>query len=212
MRSSALLLLALLPGASLSFVALSAAAQVPPVRPGGAAPPEGPGRITGVVSDSTGQPLLNAAITLRSAADSTLVTGVLADRAGRFQIAGLAPGEYQVRVSLIGYRPRSSEVIRITPQQPTVDLGPIALQVSAVQLEAVEARVERPAVVVEADRTVYNTKSMPVASTGNASDVLRSVPELEVDVNDNVKLRGNQAVAIHLNGRPAPLRGEQLEE
>ncbi|MGH7507740.1 MAG: TonB-dependent receptor plug domain-containing protein, partial [Longimicrobiales bacterium] len=54
------------------------------------------------------------------------------------------------------------------------------------------------------------TKSMPIASIGTAIDVLRAVPELEVDVNDNVKLRGNQPVAVHLNGRPAPLRGEQL--
>jgi hypothetical protein len=207
MRAAATLLSALL----LTVLPVSSLlAQEPPVRAPGARVLTGPGRIAGSVSDTSRLPLSSAAVTLRSAADSALVTGVMTDQDGNFRIEGLAPGQYLLRVSLIGYKPRSSEVIALTQQAPTVELGAIALETSVVQLDAVEATAERAAVVIEADRTVYNTKSMPVASTGNATDVLRAVPELEVDVNDNVKLRGNQSVAIHLNGRPAPLQGEQL--
>jgi hypothetical protein len=207
MRAAATLLSALL----LAMLPLfPAQAQEPPVRPPGAQAPAGPGRIAGSVSDTTRMPLSAAAVTLRNAADSALVTGVMTDKDGNFRIEGLAPGQYLLRVSLIGYKPRSSEMISLTPQAPTVDLGAIALETSVVQLDAVEATAERAAVVIESDRTVYNTKAMPIASTGNATDVLRAVPELEVDVNDNVKLRGNQSVAIHLNGRPAPLQGDQL--
>jgi hypothetical protein len=205
MKPATLLQLGLLLGS----LSASATAQVP-VRPGGAQLPAGPGRIAGRVTDRSGQPLTSAAITLRSAPDSSLVTGVLTAKDGRFLVEGLPAGDYLLRVSLIGYKPRSSEVIKLNTQSPAIDLGSIALEVSAVALNAVQVEVDRPAVVIEADRTVYNTKSMPVAATGNATEVLRAVPELEVDVNDNVKLRGNQAVAIHLNGRPAPLRGEQL--
>jgi hypothetical protein len=189
-----------------AYAAVPTAAQQ---RPTGEVP-SGPGRIAGQVTSAEGGPLATVAITVRSAADSTLVTGDLTGEDGRFRIEGLATGSYLLRVSLIGYLSRNSEVIELSAQEPAVDLGTIALEVSAVALDGVEAQVERSTVVVEADRTIYNTKSMPVASTGNATDVLRAVPELEVDVNDNVKLRGNQSVAIHLNGRPAPLRGEQL--
>ena len=207
MRAASTLLLALLP--VLPSVSTLEAQEPPPARAQAQAP-AGPGRIAGSVLDTTRQPLSAAAVTLRNAADSALVTGVMTDRDGNFRIEGLAPGEYLLRVSLIGYKPRSSEVIALTSQTPAVDLGAIALEASVVQLDALEATAERAAVVIEADRTVYNTKSMPIASTGNATDVLRAVPELEVDVNDNVKLRGNQSVAIHLNGRPSPLQGEQL--
>ena len=170
----------------------------------------GPGRIAGTVQDGEGKPLASVAITIRSAADSSLVTGMLTDERGRFRIEGLAPGEYLLRVSRIGYLSRNSEVIPLTREAPARDLGAIVLAAQPVELAAIEATVDRPAIVVQADRTTYNTKSMPVATTGTAIDVLRAVPELEVDVNDNVKLRGNQAVALHLNGRPAPIRGEQL--
>jgi outer membrane receptor protein involved in Fe transport len=61
------------------------------------------------------------------------------------------------------------------------------------------------------DRTIYSTRSMPVASSGGtATDVLRNVPELQVDVDGNVTMQGSQSVAIHINGRPTPIRGEAL--
>jgi outer membrane receptor protein involved in Fe transport len=172
--------------------------------------PAGPGRISGSVTDPAGEPLSTVGITIRSAADSALVTGELTDDNGRFRVEGLPLGRYLLRVSFVGYKPRNSEVIELTAAAPSSDLGQIALEVSAIELDAVHAEAERAEVVIEADRTTYNTGAMPVAQTGNATDVLRAVPELEVDINNNVKLRGNQAVAIHLNGRPAPLRGEQL--
>ena len=185
-----------------------AEAQNPP--PPAGQIPAGPGRITGLVTNEAGEPLAAVAITIRSAVDSALVTGEMTGANGRFRVDGLPPGSYLLRVSFIGFKPRSSEVIELSRDAPVKDLGEIRLEVSAIALDAVVAEAERAEVVIEADRTTYNTQAMPVASTGNATDVLRAVPELEVDIDNNVKLRGNQAVAIHLNGRPAPLRGEQL--
>ena len=169
----------------------------------------GPGRITGVVVDGE-SPLQNVAITLRSAADSAVITGIMTDATGRFVLEALPLGEYRIRVSYIGYLPRESETIALTAAESAVDLGSIQLEVSAVALDAVVAEAERSGVIIEADRTTYATEAMPVAETGTGVDVLRAVPELEVDVDNNVKLRGNRPAAIHINGRPAPLRGEQL--
>lgn len=202
----ALVVLAGLIGLIFSSV-VPAAAQNPPGVERAAA---GPGRITGQVTDPEGRPLETVAITVRAAADSALVTGTLTDASGRFRITGLAPGRYRIRVGMIGYRPRTSEAIELTADSPAAELGVIRLEAMALEVEGVEAVAERAAVVVEADRTVYNASGMPVASAGTATDVLRAVPELEVDVDNNVKLRGNQPVAVHLNGRPLPLSGEQL--
>ncbi len=55
-----------------------------------------------------------------------------------------------------------------------------------------EAEAARSPVIIEADRTTYSAKDMPAANGGMTTDLLRQVPELEVDFNGNVKLRGNQ--------------------
>src|SRR5688572_7499155 len=84
----------------------------------------GPGRITGVVVDGE-SPLQNVAITLRSAADSAVITGIMTDATGRFVLEALPLGEYRIRVSYIGYLPRESETIALTAAESAVDLGSI---------------------------------------------------------------------------------------
>ncbi|HET9441459.1 MAG TPA: TonB-dependent receptor [Longimicrobiales bacterium] len=182
-------------------------AQNPPTpgqqqRPGGA--------IMGMVrADSAGPALAGAAITIRTAGDSALVTGGITDNAGRFRLEGLPPGNYRVHVSYLGYK-SVNLTASITPAA-SANLGTISLKTDVIALEGVTAETQRSAVTVQVDRTVYNTKEMPAASGGNTTDLLRNIPELDVDIDGNVKLQGSQSVAVHLNGRPAPLRGEALK-
>lgn len=170
---------------------------------------QGPGRLTGAILNPEGQGLAAAAIAILSARDSSLITGALTTKDGKFRIDGLPLGRYTIRVSLIGYKPRRSEVVTLTRDTSAYEFGSIKLEVSAVQLPGIEATAQRAPVVQEADRTTYNTKTMP-QSAGTTIDLLKAIPDLEVDINNNVKLRGNQTVAIQLNGRTFPLRGEQL--
>src|SRR5690606_22254892 len=55
-----------------------------------------------------------------------------------------------------------------------------------------------------------NTRNAMAAVGGSATDLLREIPSGEVDIAGNVSLRGNQNVAIHINGKPAPMSGEFL--
>ena len=175
--------------------------------------PSAPGRVVGsVVATTSGEPIAAAAITVYSAGDTTAFTFVMSTEAGKFRIEGLPFGRYTLRVSQVGYTPLRVPEFAITPQSATHDAGVLKLEVSAVQLDALEANVQRSPIILEADRTVYDTKQMPAAAGGTAADLLRSVDELEVDFNGKVSLRGNISVAVHINGRPAPMRGEALEK
>ena len=78
-------------------------------------------------------------------------------------------------------------------------------------IAGIEVKAERSEIVVAPDRDIYSVQNMPVASGGTATEVLQSVPELEVDINGEVSLRG-AAPQIYLNGRPAPMQGESLAQ
>lgn len=169
------------------------------------------GAVTGQVVDrSTGDPVASATVALWNASDSTLVTGGISDPSGVFRLERVRQGSYYVQVSFVGLHSKSIESVVIEPGALAVNLGTIALSPDTAVLGEVEVTAERNFVEVGIDRTVYNTRDQIVSAGGSASDVLQNIPSVEVDLNGNVSLRGNQNVAILINGRPSPVQGSAL--
>jgi ferric enterobactin receptor len=181
-------------------------AQAPGGAPGGQ-PPAARGEIRGVVTDEGSQPVGHASVAVRSKRDSSLVTGAIANPDGSFRIQGLRSGAYFMRATMIGFAPRVVDVT-ITDAEPVVRT-PITLARIAVALEGVAVTAERDAVSIEPDRNSYRAKDVAPAAA-NASDVLDAVPSVQVDHDGKVSLRGNENVAVQINGRPSPIRGAQL--
>jgi len=172
-------------------------------------PPAGNGELRGIVTAAEGNlPLQHAGVAVRSAADSVLVAGAITGENGSFQIRGLRPGAYFMRVTLIGFAPQRKE-FTITPATPTFDAGTIGMARVAVALQGVEVTEDRPTMTIEPDRNAYRAKDVAPAAA-NASEVLEAVPSVQVDGEGKVSLRGNENVAIQINGRPSPIRGPQL--
>jgi ferric enterobactin receptor len=203
----------------LALGAGAAAAQVqgppPGARPNAPAgapgqPPVAPGQIRGSVVDAaTGRPVGAAQVAVRSAADSSLVTGAVVRADGTFRVEGLRPGRYVLRVTAMSYSPARTGVVAVPPGAPLADAGTIRLSPAAVALEGVTATAQRAEVAMAPDRNTYQART--IATTGGtAVDVLRNVPSVEVDADGKVSLRGNGNVAIQINGRAAPLQGDQL--
>ncbi|HEX8432438.1 MAG TPA: TonB-dependent receptor, partial [Longimicrobium sp.] len=169
------------------------------------------GGITGVVvGGDDGSPIRSASAEVRSAADSSLVTGALTGADGSFRIQGLRPGRYYLRVSALGRSPTTRAGITISAAAPQVNVGQIRLTAAALQLEGLTATAERREASLAPDRNSYSLRDMPATTGGNTVDALRNVPAVEVDVDGKVSLRGNENVVVQINGRPSPLRGEQL--
>jgi outer membrane receptor protein involved in Fe transport len=100
--------------------------------------------------------------------------------------------------------------VAVTAEAPRVDLGALALTAVAAQLSSVEVRTDRSTESLAPDRNSFTVKDMPSTSGGTAVDVLRNVPAVEVDGDNNVSLRGNPNVVVQINGRVSPMRGQQL--
>lgn len=195
---------------------MSAKAPAGPPRGPAGRPTEGPGPrpapavlMGTLVDEASGRPLPTASIEVRSEQDSSLVAGALTDAEGRYRIEGLAPGRYFVRASTLGYAPSELPAVALTPGA-VVRLDPVRLSVRALALQGIEVTAERAPVRMQADRTVFSARNLPSASGGNATDVLRNVPSVDVDADGQVSLRGSANVVLQINGRPAPFRGDAL--
>jgi len=169
------------------------------------------GRVTGRVIDAeTEAPLEGATVALwqKEAGDSTLVDGTTTGPDGRFAIRGLPTAPLTVWVSYVGYTDREYPDTRPTTQG--TDLGTLRLSSEPTQAERVEVTADRPAARLETDRTVYNTSERAISAGGSAETILSTLPSLQIDADGSISYRGNESVAIYINGDPASLAGESL--
>jgi len=160
------------------------------------------GTVTGSVIDSVSkQPVDYATIALYPAGQTTSVNGTIADDKGKFSISDVPAGKYRMVVNFLGYAEKGIE--NITVKGGSLNMGTILLSSSATQLSAVDIQGEKPLIENKIDRLVYNAEKDVTSAGGDATDVLRKVPLLSVDMEGNVSLRGDQNVKILINGKPS---------
>jgi outer membrane receptor protein involved in Fe transport len=172
-------------------------------------PPQGPptGIAGRVLDGATGEGIPAATVAVYT--DGAFVTGTAAGDDGSFVLSPLRPAAYEVRVSSVGYEPLTQADVAVRPGVVT-PLGELRLTPATVQLGEAETTAERELVEQRADRTVYNVANQPVTAGGSAIETLQTLPAVEIDTDGNLSLRGNQNVAVHINGRPVPVSGAML--
>ncbi len=146
-------------------------------------------------------PLPYATISVAKEGDADkAIKKLAADEKGNFSVS-LPPGKYVFTFQFVGMNPLKRKVEVFTRAQ--TDLGKIVLSESSTQLDEVSIVAQRPLVKVEIDKLTYNAKDDPEASTSNVLDLLRKVPMVTVDAEDNIQLKGSSNFKIYLNGKPS---------
>jgi iron complex outermembrane recepter protein len=77
-------------------------------------------------------------------------------------------------------------------------------------LSAVTVSTQKPYIENRVDRVVVNVDSRPTAAGQNALELLKQVPGVTVDGNDNISMGGRKGVNVLIDGRPTQLSGEEL--
>ena len=168
--------------------------------------PEGPTKfiITGKVIDKeTNKPLEYATITLKNNNRPDTIQGGISDAEGNFRIESF-PGQYDIDVEFISFTTYSQNDVLI---KSNLNLGTIALEINANELEEVELVGEQTQVEIRLDKRIYNVGKDITVRGGSVADVLGNIPSITVDVEGNIALRGNNNVRILINGKPSGLVG-----
>jgi ferric enterobactin receptor len=185
-----------------AFISLTTFAQFP--MGGGNKGPVIKGKISGRIVDSlTNEVLGYATVSLKKKNSAIVKDGVLTDDLGTFKFENVETGTYDLYFSFLGYKDKVIKLVETTLKTPDKDLGNVALVSDVAILQNVEIKEQRSLIENKADKLVYNADSDATNAGGDASDVLRKVPMLTVDLNGNVSLRGSQNVRILINGKPS---------
>ena len=191
-------------------------AQVPAggLPPTAAVPaPAGDGKLTGtVVEAGSAKPVPFATVALLNAATGKPVDGAAADEQGKFSLRRIAPGSYTLQISFVGYKQLEKTGLFFTAKGEALNLGSLPLASAATQLGEVVVQGQRALVEERVDRTVYNAELDQTTRGGDATDVLKRVPLLSVDLDGNVSLRGSSNIKVLINNKPSTIAASSVAD
>lgn len=130
-----------------------------------------------------------------------LVKAVAADENGKFQLTMNTKGDYLLVSEYIGKK-TVTQPIEIGNIK-TIDIGTILMPDDAHALSEVVISVQKPLVKVDLDKITYSMEDDPESKTNNVLDMLKKVPMVTVDGEENIQLKGSSNYKIYLNGKPS---------
>lgn len=167
-------------------------------------------RVKGKVMDGKRELALEFAnIALLTPKDSALVTGGMSDLNGSFEFSTSA-GDYILRVGFIGYL-EFYEKITLASNKNSVNLGTIILEEDAQNLDEVVVEGVTSMFESDIDKRTYNVENSIVAEGQTASQLLSTLPSIQVDDEGGITMRGSGNILIYINGRPSNLSGDDAE-
>ena len=205
------------PAVPLLAVALAASPLLAHSQAGGrpatapAAPRTATGRVSGTVTDAAnGQPVSYATVNVINPATNSPVNGGVAGDDGKF-VLPVPAGTYHVEISFIGYTTQVKNGVTVTAGG-NLALGTVALAAAAQKLGEVVVTGKKPLIEERVDRTIYNADVDKTTAGGDATDVLKRVPLLSVDLDGNVSLRGSSNIRVLINNKPSTIAASSVAD
>lgn len=173
------------------------------------------GNVSGTVTNSvTGEPMDFVTVQIFNAATGKplQISGVTDDD-GVFTLNNIPDGKYLVKISNVG---SVNQERPVSISGGDVDLGTIRLADDAKVLKEVVVEGIRSQMRFDLDKKIFQVDSNIASAGSSASELLESIPSVEVDQDGAVSLRGNSSVTVWINGKDSGLtadnQGQILEQ
>ncbi len=168
------------------------------------------GKITGSVTDQSGNPVRSATISLMKSSDSAMVKFLATDNKGAFEFYGVRYGKYFIVVTSVGYQKQSGSLFEINAANSSVNIPVIKITEQSRDLNGVTVTARKPFIESRIDKTVVNVDASPSSVGATALEVLEKSPGISVDNDGNISLKGKSGVIVLIDGKPTYLSSSDL--
>lgn len=167
--------------------------------------------INGAVADSiTREPLHYVTINLRTN-QNVEVKSVLTGDDGSFKLEALQSLKYRILFTAIGYHPKIINVNTGEGNRNLISLDTIYISANVKNLKEVIVMGARPIIRQQADRIIYDLQADPESKGSNLLTMIRKVPFLSLDGNNNLLLKGKTSFKVLINGKPSGMADNNLK-
>lgn len=157
--------------------------------------------VKGEVRDSTtGNGTPYATLRVIPAKTNKAIAVSTTDNNGKFSISIPRTGNYRLQFISLGMAPLERN-IEIKTSTGTLNLGTLLMQEYTSTLGTATVTAQRPIVKAEIDKLSYSINEDPDSETSSLLEMLRKVPMVTVDGEDNIKVNGNGSFKVYVNGK-----------
>jgi outer membrane receptor for ferrienterochelin and colicin len=168
------------------------------------------GIIKGFIISEQNKTLANVNISILSS-----TKGTISNENGEFEIKNIAPGNYTLLISFIGYENHEVSV-KVNPNETTV-VPAIFLKENVNQLLEVVLSSKIGVTQVEPQKVIFSTKDLPSQNGGTAGDILKNMLSVAMggspNHNRDIRYRGlgNGYTTVLINGKQSGMSGNNRE-
>ncbi|MDR1654286.1 MAG: TonB-dependent receptor [Prevotellaceae bacterium] len=125
-----------------------------------------------------------------------------ADAGGKFEFdVALDSGSYLIHIEAVGMEAILNKIELADNRK--IDAGKFAMKEASNELADVQVFATAPLVTQDIDKIGYNVEADPESKTNTVIEMLRKVPLVTVDQDDEIKVKGSSSFKIYLNGKPS---------
>jgi hypothetical protein len=151
-----------------------------------------------IIEAKTNLPLEYAGIVLSAQADSTKKIGGVSNKSGEFIFKDLAPGEYKIKISVIGY---NSIAKNITVGAKGLDLGTFKMHEDAISLKDVAVTGRLATATVKKDTIEFNADAYKTRPNAAVEDLLKKLPGVTIDKDGSIMVQGQKVTRLTVDGK-----------
>lgn len=160
-------------------------------------------QVKGILLDSLtqeGEPYATIKIVKKEAPAKALKM-LVTDMKGQFQEKVPGTGNFVMTITSVGRTPIVKD-FSVKAGEKLVDFGTLYIVDASNELGQVEIVAQKPLVKADIDKIEYNVQDDPDAQSNSVLEMLRKVPLVTVDGEDNIQVNGSSSFKVYVNGKP----------
>lgn len=172
-----------------------------------------PYSVKGVLKDSLlneTEPYATIRIALAQTPDKPVKLAVT-DENGKFNAKLQQAGKYIITFSSVGKITVKKE-FETSSAHPDINLGTVYTAEASEKLKGIEVVAQKPLVKADIDKIAYSIEDDPDSKSNTTLEMLKKVPLVTVDGEDNIKVNGSGNFKVHVNGKPNTLMSNNPKE
>ena len=169
-------------------------------------------QVKGILLDSLtqeGEPYATIKIVKKEAPAKALKM-LVTDMKGQFQEKVPGTGNFVMTITSVGRTPIVKD-FSVKAGENLVDFGTLYIVDASNELGQVEIVAQKPLVKADIDKIEYNVQDDPDAQSNSVLEMLRKVPLVTVDGEDNIQVNGSSSFKVYVNGKPNMMSNNPTE-